>query len=53
MGAELPSSALIPTAQRQPRVDFLSSDTAAKSILRIAVQCLIVSVFRQTQPLDA
>jgi len=34
VSAEFPSSELIPTAQRQPRVDFLSSATAMKSIFR-------------------
>eukprot|EP00913_Durusdinium_trenchii_P004717 g4380.t2 len=32
VSGELPSSTLIPTAQRQPRVDFVSSATAMKSI---------------------
>ncbi|CAE7344361.1 Edrf1 [Symbiodinium sp. KB8] len=34
VSAEFPSSELIPTAQRQPRVDFLSSAAAMKSIFR-------------------
>ncbi|CAJ1403843.1 unnamed protein product [Effrenium voratum] len=34
VSTELPSSELIPTAQRQPRVDFVSSATAMKSIFR-------------------
>lgn len=36
IGAELPSSALIPAAQRQPRVDFISSAVAMKNIFRAA-----------------
>lgn len=36
VGSELPSSALIPTAQGQPRVDFLSSASAMKNIFRAA-----------------
>mmetsp|Transcript_23365 Transcript_23365/g.59013 ORF Transcript_23365/g.59013 Transcript_23365/m.59013 type:complete len:645 (+) Transcript_23365:24-1958(+) len=35
-GAELPSSSLISTAQRQPCVDFLSSAAAMKNIFRAA-----------------
>eukprot|EP00434_Breviolum_minutum_P040317 symbB.v1.2.035823.t1/scaffold4870.1/size33650/2 len=38
VSTELPSSALIPTAQRQPRVDFVSSATAMKSIFRASFE---------------
>eukprot|EP00927_Polykrikos_kofoidii_P029701 TRINITY_DN25640_c0_g1_i1.p1 TRINITY_DN25640_c0_g1~~TRINITY_DN25640_c0_g1_i1.p1 ORF type:complete len:1691 (+),score=314.86 TRINITY_DN25640_c0_g1_i1:298-5370(+) len=36
VSAELPTSALIPAAQRQPRVDFVSSATAMKSLFSLA-----------------
>ncbi|CAK9056088.1 Erythroid differentiation-related factor 1 [Durusdinium trenchii] len=38
VSGELPSSTLIPTAQRQPRVDFVSSATAMKSIFRASFE---------------